>query len=314
MSRFPFKFTQDPPDATTAARRLDRAQDIPERRAVSLASCGARCIPALGRSRYRTVSPHLPEHVHPGCIEFNYCINGSLTLEKGGCLYCLKPGNVFVAKPDESHHLVENSKGMFMYWLIIRMPKAGAKMLGLPPKDSAALADALLAMPQTTFAADRAMASRFIRLFAAYDLEQDNPLRAVRIRSLALETLLALVDCGGIPVTVDSFSQIEAIADSMRKTPEKTHDIDRLASAVGLGKVRFTQLFKQVTGLPPHAFLLHAKVERARKLLLDTDMTVSQIAQRLALSSPRHLSTLFRETLGITPTECRAQQLANDNQ
>ena len=305
MSRFPFEFTQDPPDAATAARRLDHAQDIPERRAVSLASCGARCIPALGRSRYRTISPHLPEHIHPNCIEFNYCIDGSLSLEKAGRLHQLKPGNIFVAKPDESHHLVENSKGLFMYWMIVRLPGDGTRMLGLPAKDSAALASALINIPQTTFAADRSMASRFRRLFVAYDLDNGNQLKSARIRSLVLDILLAMIDCGGVPVTVDRFSKIEAAADAMRTDPGKNHDLDRLAAEAGLGRVRFTQLFKQATGLPPYAFLLRTKVERAQKLLSETDNSIAEIAKKLGLSSSRHLATLFRETVGVTPTAYR---------
>ena len=305
MSRFPFEFTQAPPDAATAARRLDHAQDIPERRAVSLAPCGARCIPALGRSRYRTISPHLPEHIHPNCIEFNYCIDGSLLLEKGGRRHQLKPGNVFVAQPNESHHLVENSKGLFMYWMIVMLPKPGTRMLGLSEKDSAALASALLNIPQTTFAADRPMASRFRRLFAAYDLDNGNHLRSTRIKSLVLDILLAMIDCGGMPVMVDRFSKIEAAANAIRANPEKIHDIDSLAAEAGLGRVRFTQLFKQATGLPPYAFLLRTKVEKAQKLLSETDDSIAEIAKKLGLSSPRHLATLFRETLGVTPTAYR---------
>ena len=196
---------------------------------------------------------------------------------------------------------------MFMYWLIVKLPNRGrsARLLGLPPEESAALANAMVNLPQTTFAADRAMQSRFHRLMAAYDLNVRNRLRTVRIRSLVLETLIAIIGCGNAPVAANSFSKIKSIADDMRRFPETNRDIRELAAKAGFCKVRFTQLFKQVTGLPPHAFLLQAKVMRAKKLLAETDASVSEIAQRLALSSPRHFATLFRETLGITPTAYR---------
>lgn len=307
MKKLPFKFTCGQLDAATSALHLDCAMDTSERRALPLEDCGIAGVPALGMSRYRAVSPHLPEHIHPGCVEFNYCINGSLRLKKDGVLYHLNPGNIFVAKPGQRHELLKNHKGMFMYWLIVQLPNQGrsARLLGLPPKESSALANALVNLPQTIFAADRTMQSRFHRLMAAYDLDVRNRLRSLRIRSLVLETLIAIIGCGNAPVAANSFSKIKSIAEDLCRSPEKYRDTRGLAAKAGFCKVRFTQLFKQVTGLPPHAFLLQAKVMRAKKLLAKTDASVSEIARRLALSSPRHFATLFRETLGITPTAYR---------
>jgi AraC-like DNA-binding protein len=49
-------------------------------------------------------------------------------------------------------------------------------------------------------------------------------------------------------------------------------------------------------------FVILRKVDRAKQLLAETDLTLTEIAYRLNYSSVAHLSGQFKKTTGLTPT------------
>lgn len=299
----------------TIKHHLDCEMDTPERRALSLAEDGLPDIPALGLSRYRAIAPHLPEHVHPGCLEINFCQRGSLMLRKKGRDHELRPGNVFVAKPDEPHYLVKNSKGLLMYWMIVKLPMCpvDTPMLNLPRLESVALTQSLENLPNSTFAAEPKMANAFRKLFRLYDSNERGPSRSVRMRSLVLNILLSLVDYGEKPVTVKQIKRLDPIISEIKDHPESSDDLGSLAAKTGLSKTRFSTLFKQVTGYPPHAFRLLKRIERAQEYLRNTQMQIETIAQRLSFATPRHFADVFRGVCGVSPSAYR-NGLANRRQ
>ena len=53
-------------------------------------------------------------------------------------------------------------------------------------------------------------------------------------------------------------------------------------------------------------------MERARRLLLDTDLPVGRCAQEAGFRDARYFSTLFKKTQGRTPTRFREGRLYNE--
>jgi AraC-like DNA-binding protein len=78
-----------------------------------------------------------------------------------------------------------------------------------------------------------------------------------------------------------------------------------MASAVGLGITRFLQQFKASFEATPHQVLQQRRLARARELLLQTDASLTTIALETGFSSHAHFSTVFRATLGVTPSHFR---------
>jgi AraC family transcriptional regulator len=79
-----------------------------------------------------------------------------------------------------------------------------------------------------------------------------------------------------------------------------------LAEVAGLSPHRFAHNFKQATGLPPHQFVIHRRVEHAKPLLRDTDMTMATLTYALGFGGPSRFAHLFRRETGLTPTRYRA--------
>ncbi len=78
-----------------------------------------------------------------------------------------------------------------------------------------------------------------------------------------------------------------------------------IASEVGMSRYHFTRMFKQSTGLTPHQYLMERRLEKAKRLLADTDLTISEIAYSSGFASQSHLTRLFRKNLSTTPKAYR---------
>ena len=78
-----------------------------------------------------------------------------------------------------------------------------------------------------------------------------------------------------------------------------------LSKSVGTNEFKLKQGFKEVFGTTPYAYHLQHKLELARSYVLDTDLTISQIAYEVGYSDPAHLTNAFRKQYGIPPTDLR---------
>ena len=78
-----------------------------------------------------------------------------------------------------------------------------------------------------------------------------------------------------------------------------------LAELAGLSPFHFARAFKQSFGLPPHRYLSSLRVERAKSLLADPAMSVTQVGFNLGFSETSSFTTTFRKHTGLTPTAYR---------
>ena len=84
----------------------------------------------------------------------------------------------------------------------------------------------------------------------------------------------------------------------------KIHAKD-LAILVGYTEYYLTEKFKNETGLSVSDYVRRAKIRRAKMMLQSTDLSVSEIADRLAFNSANYLIRVFKELEGCTPAAYR---------
>ena len=78
-----------------------------------------------------------------------------------------------------------------------------------------------------------------------------------------------------------------------------------VAEAVGMSYFHFSRAFKQSMGVSPNNYLVERRVERAKKLLAETDTPVVETALRVGFASQSHFTTTFRRLVGTTPKAYR---------
>ena len=80
-----------------------------------------------------------------------------------------------------------------------------------------------------------------------------------------------------------------------------------VAREVGMSYFHFSRAFKQSMGMTPTNYIAERKIERAKKLMQETDSPISEIALRSGFSSQSHFTTCFRRLAGVTPRTFRKQ-------
>lgn len=78
-----------------------------------------------------------------------------------------------------------------------------------------------------------------------------------------------------------------------------------IAAAANLSPYHFARTFKRSTGLSPHQYVMHRRIERAKELLRSTDLPVSVVARRVGFANPSHFAQQFRRIVGVPPSALR---------
>lgn len=79
-----------------------------------------------------------------------------------------------------------------------------------------------------------------------------------------------------------------------------------LAALADLSEYHFARMFRVSFGMPPHAWVMRARLERGRVLLADRHLPLEQVATRAGFASASHFGNRFRAAYGVTPGQWRS--------
>ena len=86
---------------------------------------------------------------------------------------------------------------------------------------------------------------------------------------------------------------------------------DHVAQELGLSVSRLQHLFKHDTGTTLIRYLQKVRIERARKLLEETHLSVKQIISEVGAGDASHFIRAFRKAQGLSPKRYRLNFLSN---
>jgi AraC family transcriptional regulator of arabinose operon len=124
--------------------------------------------------------------------------------------------------------------------------------------------------------------------------------------SLCLEQIIYLLrDDSRAPIAGPVDQALEGILDLIRRDPTRRWTVAELADRTALSRAQFTRRFIAHAGIPPARFVIRTRVERAKQLLAETDMTVTQVAATLGYTEVAHFSRQFKRQVGHSPRHPR---------
>lgn len=92
---------------------------------------------------------------------------------------------------------------------------------------------------------------------------------------------------------------------------ERLHDPDLTVGAVArhvaFSPNYFIGYFRERVGSPPYQYLVRLRMDEARRLLVETDLSVTDIAAQVGFVSPGHFTRTFKQTFDDTPSQFRSQ-------
>ena len=104
-------------------------------------------------------------------------------------------------------------------------------------------------------------------------------------------------------------SRLRRVTDYIREHLDQHLTLAQLGAVVFMSPYHFARLFQHSTGLPPHRFVVRARIDHAATLLAAPDLSISQISRVVGFRSPSHFATVFRRLMGVTPRAYRAAYL-----
>jgi len=102
---------------------------------------------------------------------------------------------------------------------------------------------------------------------------------------------------------------IEAAA-IMEANIEEPLSMDEISRLVGVSRRQMERLFQRYLGQVPTKYYLELRLQRARELLKQTSLSITEIAVICGFLSPPHFSKCFRSVFGLSPSAERRQHLA----
>jgi AraC family transcriptional regulator len=105
---------------------------------------------------------------------------------------------------------------------------------------------------------------------------------------------------GGLP----AFKMHRALT-AMQSRIDQELDLSRLAREVQLSDSHFSRSFKKSTGLSPSQYLTRLRIDRARRLLRETEMPIVEVGLEVGYASPSHFAQVFRKEVGVLPSDYR---------
>lgn len=86
------------------------------------------------------------------------------------------------------------------------------------------------------------------------------------------------------------------------------NSVQALAERLGIGPRHLSRLFVEHLDAPPLQVALSLRIQRAKRLLDDTDLSIALIASRAGFTSPRRMSAAFAQLYGRPPSALRKRR------
>lgn len=105
------------------------------------------------------------------------------------------------------------------------------------------------------------------------------------------------------PQDEEFLKQYTAIIKRNFSNPEL--DVDMICKEVGMSRANFYRKAKTLTALSPAEMIKNLRLEAAAQMLRETDLSVSEILEKVAFSSSGYFASCFKQVYGLPPTEYR---------
>jgi len=253
-----------------------------------------------------------PDHVHEDAWEFVFCSQGRIRTFQGGGERVVKNNQIIFHPPRTIHHLQVEDESTTMLVLsfvctsevmkllqnqILRVNQSQRRMLMVIIQELAnafELHDGHLELidfhsnPNPVLGAEQMitcyMEGFLIGLLRDATNQKEQRWDAVTLEK-ALETRLAT-----------------DIKEYVEKHLSERITLAQIAEHVHYSRSYITEQFQKSTGMSVAAYIFERRIERAKEYLMQNQLTISQISERLGFSTVQYFSKCFKDAVGVSPS------------
>lgn len=252
------------------------------------------------------MSGRLGPHHHGPAYELCLIRHGSVNWWVGDEQVTVSPGQLYLTRPRELHGAQRAVMDPCeLYWIGFVLDRRRGS-LGLSPREARSLDDGFATMKSRVAPASGDMADHYEGILAA--IEAGDVRAAARIRSHLLLLLEAAILAYASAAEPDCSPRIAAAREWLAANAhDPSCSIAEAAARTGLAASRFRSVFAAETGFSPQEYLLRQRIDRAKRMLSETDAPIIEIALSSGFNSSQYFATAFKRAVGVTPRAWRAQ-------
>jgi AraC-like DNA-binding protein len=127
--------------------------------------------------------------------------------------------------------------------------------------------------------------------------------RMLHARSLTMRLIALYMDLPGPADATIGNRALDRYHKLLQKHALKPVPISAIAAKTGYSPKYIGRLFRRRYGMRPTEFRNRMRIDRARELLMTTDLSVKQVAYKTGFSDPLYFSRLFKRYVGVSPRE-----------
>jgi AraC family transcriptional regulator len=111
-----------------------------------------------------------------------------------------------------------------------------------------------------------------------------------------------------LPVGRLSRERLKRVVDYVEAHLDNALSLSDLAAVACLSPYHFSRCFKRSMGVAPHRYIMERRIERARTLLLHSDMPLTDIAAVVGFDSQAYFTSCFSREAGVSPGRLRRER------
>ncbi len=238
-----------------------------------------------------------PEHTHPAYM-FIYHFNDQISVKIDGEKVSGKPGKVFALSPAIPHQELPSDSPPRYIGMFIRKEFFEKQYRSYYRKKPVLVRglffDAGEGLPH--------LLKRFMIEAGSGIAGSDAVLSAlsVEICHCLIRGIIKAPSTGG---RIADRVEVGRVIEHIHSHVDKKITVDALSEVARLSPSHFTRVFREETGRPPMEYVQNVRLERAKKMLLAGDKSVTEIALECGFGSASYLSACFQKQCKMTPSE-----------
>ncbi|WP_435166905.1 AraC family transcriptional regulator [Paenibacillus glycanilyticus] len=241
-----------------------------------------------GPKRIESYSLHI---VKEGFVRVEWDGGNSVTLSAGD-LFCLFPARTY------AYYAIEGEKPPRMSWIVMDGPRA-AELLAL----TGISCEKPFLENGWTQEAERA-------LHGLLDSMRSGETESAHVRSLEMQSLLyrlLAALCRTVPpaYALNATDWVKQSMSYIRQHATEGITVQQAAKAAGMNRTYYSVAFSEKAGMPPSDYITQVRMESAKRLLAETDASITEVAYTTGYSSLYAFTRTFKNRMGETPTAYR---------
>ena len=269
-------------------------------------------IPGLGNFSYfntNTASSPPPTHYHSDIIEIHCMVKGNhyTHIEKGGSItaYSLTGNQVFITFPFELHSNGNQPLAPCEFYAFQIAIDEPSHILGLDVEYSRKLVRQLLQLKNRHMLLEPTSNGLVRSAFAWFSqLTPDSFMIGSQFLSCFLFSMQSLKPVSNKLVRYTD-SRIMKSIDYLKTNIQESLRLVDLADAAGYSLSHFKMKFRDEIGITPAEYIIMQKIDQAKKMLINSDTSITEIAFSLGFSSSNYFCTVFKKIMNCTPSNFR---------